>query len=66
MNQDLIKYKNQLQTELSSISNSMFEIKTANQFIENAKKRPILRMLFGEKFFISEGTVSSIIKKNNI
>lgn len=66
MNQDLIRFKNQLQTELSSSSNSIYEIKTANQFIENAENRSIPRMLFGEKFLISEGTVSSSIKKNNI
>ena len=54
MNENLDSFKDELRKELVPYSNSIFEIKSANQFIEIAKNRPIPRMLFGELWFEGE------------
>lgn len=64
MNENLDSFKDELRKELASDSNSIFEIKSANQFIEIAKNRPIPRMLFGEFWF--EGEICILFADTNL
>ena len=64
MNENLDDFKEELRKELASDSNSIFEIKSANQFIEIAKNRPIPRMLFGEFWF--EGEICILFADTNL
>uniref|UniRef100_UPI00404BA212 AAA family ATPase n=1 Tax=Flavobacterium sp. TaxID=239 RepID=UPI00404BA212 len=63
---NLIEFKEELKNELvpTAISDSVFEIKTANQFIADAKNRPIPRMLFGELWF--EGEICILFADTNL
>ncbi|WP_284651341.1 AAA family ATPase [Flavobacterium terrisoli] len=64
MNDNLDVFKEELRNELVPDSNSIFEIKSANQFIEIAKNRPIPRMLFGEFWF--EGEICILFADTNL
>lgn len=64
MNDNLETFRQELKKELASDSNSIFTIKSANQFIEIAKNRPIPRMLFGEFWF--EGEVCILFADTNL
>lgn len=64
MNDNLDSFKDELKKDLASYSNSIFEIKSANQFIEIAKNRPIPRMLFGEFWF--EGEICILFADTNL
>lgn len=53
--QNLNEFKETINNELGvSNSNNQFIIKTANEWIEDAKARPIPKMLFGELWFENE------------
>ena len=53
--QNLNEFKETINNELGvSKSNNQFIIKTANEWIEDAKARPIPKMLFGELWFENE------------
>ncbi|MCX6185003.1 MAG: AAA family ATPase [Flavobacterium sp.] len=64
MNDNLDSFKEELRKELVPDSNSIFEIKSANQFIEIAKNRPIPRMLFGVLWF--EGELCILFADTNL
>lgn len=65
MNENLENFKNDIKNELEKTStNSIFEIKSANQWIEEAKNRPIPKMLFGEFWF--EGEVCILFSDTNL
>lgn len=64
MNDNLDSFKEELKKELASDSNSIFEIKPANQFIEIAKNRPIPKMLFGVFWF--EGELCILFADTNL
>lgn len=64
MNCNLDNFKEKIKKELASNPNSIFEIKSANQFIEIAKNRPIPKMLFGEFWF--EGEICILFADTNL
>lgn len=60
---DLNEFRNDIKKELAS-TNSIFEIKSANEFIEIAKNRPIPKMLFGAFWF--EGELCILFADTNL
>ncbi|NDP22202.1 MAG: AAA family ATPase [Paludibacter sp.] len=64
MNENLQNLKNNLKNELVLNPDSIFEIKSANQWIEQAKNRPIPKMLFGEFWF--EGEICILFADTNL
>ncbi len=56
-------FKDSLKKEINN-SDSIFEIKSANQWIEQAKNRPIPKMLFGEFWF--EGEICILFADTNL
>lgn len=52
--QNLNEFKETINNELGTNFNNQFIIKTANDWIEDAKARPKPKMLFGELWFENE------------
>ena len=50
----LENFKLEIQKEIEPQNNLLFELKSANEWIEDAKKRPIPKKLFGEFWFENE------------
>lgn len=63
MTDNLITLRNNIVSEIEN-TNSIFEIKPASKWIEEAKNRPIPRMLFGEFWF--EGEVCILFSDTNL
>ena len=63
---NLLELRNEISSEIDSKprDQSLFDIKTANQYIEIAKNRPIPNMLFGEFWF--EGEICILFADTNL
>ena len=61
---ELLEEADQLQSDQDKSHAGIFSIKTANQCLEDAKKRPIPRMLFDEFWF--EGEVCILFSDTNL
>jgi len=65
MKSNIENFKSEVSKELEpNKANSIFEIKSANQWIDEAKNRPIPRMLFGELWF--EGEICILFADTNL
>ncbi|WP_372800898.1 AAA family ATPase [Lutibacter sp.] len=63
--QSIKTFKENLKQDLENrTSNSLFQVKPANDWIDEAKKRPIPKMLFGELWF--EGELNILFADTNL